>query len=153
MNNQRCRQLQKLLHKEVPLSNRIGMIVDSYDGDRLALHAELEPNINIHGVAFGGSIYSLCALSGWGLLILRLEEKDLNPRIMITSAEISYQKPVMQNIKASSRLFAEHEFQDFIDQYKKKSRARIKIPVEVRLDNNELAARFTGEYIAFARAQ
>ena len=34
---QRCRNLEKLLHKEVPLSDSIGMAVHSYDGKQLEL--------------------------------------------------------------------------------------------------------------------
>lgn len=151
MNEHRCQQLEKLLHTEIPLSDNIGMAVHKYDGKQLELHADLEPNVNVHGVAFGGSIYSMCALSGWGLLILRLEEQGLNPRIMIAGAEIVYSKPVMQNIKASSRLSTEQDFVKFVETYKERRRARIKIPVEIRLDNGTVAARFTGEYIAFER--
>ena len=151
MNEHRCRRLQELLYKEVPLCGGLGVGVDSYDGKRLELLAELKPNINIHGVAFGGSIYSVCALSGWGLLILLLEEHGLDPRIMITAAQISYLKPVRQRIKASSCLRGQNELAGFVEKYNDKLRARIKVPVEVRLDSNEVAARFTGEYIAFAR--
>lgn len=151
MNDERCRGLQQLLHKEVPLSSSIGMSVHSYDGKQLELKAALEPNINIHGVAFGGSIYSLCALSGWGLLILLLEEQDLDPRIMIAGAEITYLKPVKQNIRALSSVSAPRDFMDFVDTYRQKRRARIQIPVAVILDNGDIAARFSGEYIAFAR--
>ena len=152
MSDHRCLKLQNLLYKEVPLSSDIGVAVRSYDGEFLELQAELEPNINIHGVAFGGSIYSLCALSGWGLLILKLEEQGLDPRIMIAGAEITYLKPVMQNLRAFSRLSQEHDFVKFVEKYNNKHRARIKIPVEVKLNDGDTAARFMGEYIAFARS-
>lgn len=153
MNQHRCQQLEKLLHKEVPLSDDIGMIVHDYDGEQLELQADLLPNVNVHGVAFGGSIYSLCALSGWGLLILRLQERELDPRIMIAGAEIEYLKPVRQDIRALSHLPAEQDFVNFVETYKQRHKARLKVPVEVRLDNGEVAARFTGEYIAFGRTQ
>ena len=100
----RCENLQRILHREVPLSETIGMGVHSYDGERLELKARLEPNVNIYGVAFGGSIYSMCALSGWGLLILKLEDEGLDPRIMIAGGEIKYLKPVDQAIRAVSSL-------------------------------------------------
>ena len=151
MNNieQRCGDLEKLLHEEVPLSDTIGMVVHGYDGKRLELRADLQPNVNIHGVAFGGSIYSMCALSGWGLLILRLEERALNPRIMIAGGQIEYAKPVMQTIRAASYFTDERDFDRFIDRYNKKRRARIKISVQVELDDGSVAANFVGEYIAF----
>lgn len=148
---QRCIQLQDLLHREVPLSETIGMVVHNYDGGQLELRADLQPNINVHGVAFGGSIYSICALAGWGLLVLRLAERSMDPRIMIASANIQYLKPVMQTIQARSHFSLEQDFDQLVDTYNEKKRARIKVPVEVQLDNGEVAARFTGEYIALAR--
>lgn len=148
---QQCCKLEKLLHKEVPLSNNIGMVVHSYDGNQLELRADLEPNVNIHGVAFGGSIYSMCALSGWGLLILRLEERGLNPRIMIAGGEIEYIQPIMQSIRASSYLQNETDFDHFVERYKEKQRSHIKVPVKVGLDDGEIAAKFLGKYVAFER--
>jgi len=148
---QRCTELERLLHHEVPLSRTIGMKVHGYDGDRLELRALLEPNINIYGVAFGGSIYTLCALSGWGLLVMGLQEKGLDPRIMITAGEIEYTKPVMQTIHAASSFSSVQNFADFIDACRNKSRARIKVPVQVELDNGTAAAKFVGSYIAFDR--
>ena len=148
---QRCRTLEKLLHKEVPLSDNIGAVVHSYDGKKLELRADLKPNVNIHGVAFGGSIYSMCALSGWGLLILRLEERALYPRIMIAAGEIEYAQPVMQTIRASSCLHDEADFDRFVDRYEQKRRSQISIPVQVDLDDGEVAARFVGKYVAFER--
>ena len=151
---QRCADLERLLHHEVPLSQTIGMKVHGYDGDRLELRALLEPNINIYGVAFGGSIYSLCALSGWGLLVMGLQEQeqDLDPRIMITGGEIEYAKPVKQTINAVSAFSSRQDFPTFADACRDKRRARIKVPVQVELDDGTVAANFVGSYIAFDRA-
>jgi thioesterase domain-containing protein len=125
--------------------------VHGYDGDRLELRALLEPNINIYGVAFGGSIYSMCALSGWGLLVMGLQEQGLDPRIMITGGEIEYVKPVKQTINAVSSFSSEKNFPTFADTCRDKRKARIKVPVQVELDDGTLAAQFVGSYIAFPR--
>jgi len=148
---QRCADLERLLRNEVPLSKTIGMKVHSYDGARLELRATLEPNINIYGVAFGGSIFSMCALSGWGLLILRLQERGLDPRIMITGGEIEYAKPVKQTINAISSFYGECDFAEFAGNCDRKCKARIKVPVQVELDGGAVAAHFVGSYIAFDR--
>lgn len=147
----RCEKLERVLHHEVPLSETIGVRAHSYDGLRLELRAPLEANVNIYGVAFGGSIYSVCALSGWGLLTLRLEDIGLEPRIMIAGGEIKYLKPVDQSINAVSRLSDERAFDEFVSAYREKGRARIKIPVWIELEGNSEAARFTGEFVARER--
>jgi len=147
----RCAKLQRILHEEVPLSETIGVGVHGYDGERLELRARLEPNVNIHGVAFGGSIYSICALSGWGLLVLRLEDQGLNPRLMIAGGEIKYVKPVDQAINAVSWLPDEGAFDEFVQTCKEKDKARIKVPVYVELDDGSVAARFSEDFIALRR--
>ena len=147
----RCENLQRILHREVPLSETIGMGVHSYDGERLELKARLEPNVNIYGVAFGGSIYSMCALCGWGLLIMRLEDEGLDPRIMIAGGEIKYSKPVDQAIRAVSRLADAKTFEAFVRTYKERNKARLQVPVSIDLDDGSEAARFTGDFIAFQR--
>lgn len=152
MNDLRERQstLEEMLHREVPLSATIGMAVHFYDGRQIEMHADLEPNINVHGVAFGGSIYSTCALAGWGLLVLRLEDRGLDPRIMIAGAEIEYFKPINQTIRASCTL-GDQELENFIASYAGKNKARITLPVETKLDDGTTAAEFIGHYAAFAR--
>ena len=148
----RQRTLQRLLHREVPLSATIGVVVHAYDGSQIEMQADLEPNINVHGVAFGGSIYSTCALTGWGLLVLRLEDRGLEPRIMIAGAEIDYLKPVNQTIRASCTL-QDRELENFIASYAEKNKARISLSVETKLDDGAIAARFIGHYVAFARTR
>lgn len=148
---ERCEELERALHHEVPLSETLGVRVHGYDGQRLELRARLEANVNIYGVAFGGSIYSVCALSGWGLLTLRLEEIGLEPRIMIAGGEIDYSKPVAQTINAVSRLPDAAAFDRFVARYREKGRARIEVQAHVELDDGSEAARFTGEFIAFEK--
>ena len=149
----RCGRLQNLLHREVPMSETMGMTVRSYDGQCLTMHAALEPNLNRYGVAFGGSIYSLCAMAGWGLLTLKLEEAELDARIMITGGEIEYLKPVSQTLVSASFFSKSSDFSQFSDEWLSRQRARIRIPVEILLEDGSLAARFMGGYIAIAREQ
>ena len=144
----RCAQLQDLLHREVPMSETMGMTVNSFDGQRLTMQAALELNVNLYGVAFGGSIYSLCAMAGWGLLIMKLEEAELDARIMLTGGEIEYLKPVSQTLVSASFFSNPADFGEFAENWRTRQRARISVPVEILLDDGSLAARFLGGYIA-----
>lgn len=141
----RCRHLEELLHIEVPLSRHIGMYVQSYDDQWLELRANLEPNVNIYGCAFGGSIYSMCALTGWGLLILKLEDFGLTPRILIAGGRIEYAAPVAETIRTRARLPEGVDFDRFVADYRGRTKARMDIPVEVVL-RDRVAARFVGTY-------
>lgn len=141
----RCRHLEELLHIEVPLSKHIGMYVHSYDDGWLELRADLQPNINIYGCAFGGSIYSMCALTGWGLLILKLEDLGLTPRIVIAGGRIEYSAPISETIRARARLADQSDFDRFVAEHRRSLRARMDVPVEVVLADR-VAARFMGSY-------
>lgn len=145
-----CQYIEAFLHREVPLSKRLGMRAHSYDGECLELHAALEPNINIYGTAFGGSIYSLCALAGWGLLTLKLEELELTPRIMIAAGRIDYSAPVQDTIRACARMPENGVFQEFVSEHRRRVKARIEIPVDILLTDRS-AARFTGTYATVSR--
>ncbi len=148
--NDRCRHLEALLHEEVPLAKHIGMYAHSYDGEWLELRATLEPNINIYRCAFGGSIYSMCSLAGWGLLILKLEELGLTPRIMIAGADIDYDAPVTETIRARARIDDEAKFEQFVAQHRIRVKAKLDVPVEVVQDDN-IAARFRGRFAIVSR--
>ncbi len=52
---QRLKLLEETLHKEVPLTRQMGVRAEEHDGRELVIKADFEPNINIHGTAFGGS--------------------------------------------------------------------------------------------------
>lgn len=126
----------------------MGVAADSYDGDTLVLSAELQPNINIHGTAFGGSLYSLAALCGWSLLRLRLEDLSLQAEVVVGSARIDYRKPVRSRLVARAACGA-RELQAFLERVRRGRRAGIDVPVAIGSVNGgewREAALFTGTY-------
>lgn len=128
MSRERLAALQELLHREVPLSQYMGVVADAFDGRALTLKAELEPNINIHGTAFGGSMYSLAALCGWALLRLRLEDLSLKAEIMLGSARIDYHRPVRAPLVARATV-EEARFEAFSRRLEQAQRGSIEVPV------------------------
>ena len=59
----------------------MGIRVAAYDGTSLKLTAPLAPNINHKSTAFGGSLYSLAVLCGWGIVHLKLAEAALHKHL------------------------------------------------------------------------
>jgi len=148
MSRERLAGLQALLHREVPLSAHMGVAAESYDGDALVLTAELEPNINIHGTAFGGSLYSLAALCGWSFLRLRLEDLSLKAEIVVGAARIDYRRPVRSRLVARAACET-RELEAFVERVRRGRRAGIEVPVALgsRRDGEwREAAAFTGTY-------
>jgi len=115
------KELQKILHSEIPLTNAIGIEVGEYTGLALTLHAPLENNINHKRTAFGGSLYSVAVLSGWGLIYLLLKKHNIEGRIVIEESNTKFLKPVVSDITAKCSFESKEHYEKFIKMYKKKA--------------------------------
>jgi thioesterase domain-containing protein len=59
-----CKELTATWHREIPIVEAMGAAVDSYDGRALTVRTPMQPNRNVHGTTFAGSLYSVCVLTG-----------------------------------------------------------------------------------------
>ena len=148
MDNRR-KILEKLFYSSIPSTKSIGIRVTKYDGNLLVLTAPLKPNINVHGTAFAGSLYSAAALAGWGLLYLKLMDEKLMGDIVIGEGKITYNIPVTNKIEAHCRFSDQTQLKAFIELLRAKGRAKISLRSEVLL-GLDVAVLYDGEY--FVRA-
>ena len=137
--------LERTLHDEIPISQAIGVRVAEYDGISLRLTAPLAPNTNHKCTAFGGSLYSLAVLCGWGLLHLKLAEARLHKHIVIQAADIRYLLPVAQDMNAECRM-DEARFRNLLRTLEKRGRARTSLDVAVK-HGDQVAVEFSGRYV------
>lgn len=137
--------LERTLHSEIPLSQAMGIRVTAYDGTSLKLAAPLTPNINHKCTAFGGSLYSLAVLCGWGMLHIKLAEAGLHKHIVIQEADIRYLRPVDQDLHAECTLDAT-ALQRFLRTLAKHGRARPALDVVIT-HNGLPAVEFAGRYV------
>ena len=138
--------LQEVLHCEIPLTKEIGITVSEYTGDSLTLQAPLENNLNHKCTAFGGSIYSVSVLSGWGLLYLLLKEHDLVGHIVIQESNTKFLKPVESDLSATCSFESVEQKDKFINMYKRKGVARIQLESRITFDN-DVHVVFKGSYV------
>lgn len=140
------KQLQNVLHTEIPLTKHIGVSVVEYTDLSLTLHAPLENNINHKCTAFGGSIYSVSVLSGWGLIYLLLKQHNLSGHIVIQESHTKFIKPVNTDITAICSVSSTDQYSKLLTMYKKKGLARIMLTSKISC-NNINAAIFNGTYV------
>ena len=140
------KHLQEVLHSEIPLTNHIGIQVGEHTDLSLTLHAPLKNNINHKSTAFGGSIYSVSVLSGWGLIYLLLKQQNLSGHIVIQESTIKYIKPVTTDITAKCSFTSIEQQDKFIKMYKRKGLARVQLEANI-FCNNEQAVIFSGTYV------
>ncbi|MBU0621532.1 MAG: thioesterase domain-containing protein [Gammaproteobacteria bacterium] len=138
-------RLQQTLHSDIPLTREMGITVAAYDGRQLRLAAPLTPNLNHKCTAFGGSLYSLAVLCGWGLLQLKLEEAGLHRHIVIQEADIEYLLPVAQDMEAECEV-DDTALQRFMAMLTKHGRARLSLEVAIKRDGHD-AVKFSGRYV------
>jgi len=102
-------------------------IVDHAPG-RLELEAALEPNVNVHGTGFAGSVYAVAALAGWGLLYLELRRRTLDAAIVIARGQMDYTLPVDGDFRARAELGAQGDaFESLIE----RGKARLELGASV----------------------
>jgi thioesterase domain-containing protein len=139
-------ELQEVLHSEIPLTKEIGIEVRKYTELSLTLYAPLENNINHKCTAFGGSLYSVSVLSGWGLIYLLLKQHGLSGHIVIQESTIKFLKPVVSNIISKCSFGSKEQYEKFIKMYKRKGIARIQLESHIS-SGTEANVIFSGSYV------
>jgi thioesterase domain-containing protein len=143
--NDQLNFLQTTLHSEIPLTRQMGIRVADYSGSELFVHADLAPNINIHGTAFGGSLYSICAAACWGLLHLKLMEQQVAAQIVLAEGEIKYRRPVREDILVRCSLPDSESCDRFIYRARQGRKAAITLDAEIMAGNRQ-AVVFKGHF-------
>ncbi len=143
----RIETLERTLHREVPLTRQMGIRVEEHDGRELVVKADFAPNVNIHGTAFGGSLFSICAITGWGLLHLKFEEVGVSAQSVLGEAGIRYLRPVRGEIEARCRV-PEAGFDHFMERVARGERAALRLEAVIRTGDRE-RVRFWGDYSVF----
>lgn len=139
------RRIQELFYSEMPITRALGVVVESYDGERLVLTAPLAANANHLGTAFGGSLNTLAVLSGYGVLWMELQEIECH--IVIRESAISYERPVRGELRASCARPEAEALAAFKRRFHQKGKARIVL--DATIEEGELvAARFRGTFVA-----
>jgi len=143
------RHLQQTFNEEIPLTKAIGIQVVEYTGSSLTLSAPLANNTNHKRTAFGGSLYSVAILAGWGLIYLRLRALGLAGNIVIQESHVRYIHPVSDDIAVTCHIESEAYFQKFINFFNRRDIARISL-VSLIEQNSTIALEFEGNYVVNA---
>lgn len=143
----KTQQLERYLHRHIPLSAAMQVTVQNMTEKALTLHAPLAPNINHQATVFGGSASTLAILSAWSLLHTRLAEEGIASSLVIQRNEMSYLKPMVGDFSATAALVDERDWQKFLNMLRRKGKARIGVAV-VLYSGQVLAGKFSGDYVA-----
>ena len=139
------RDTERFLHEQIPLTQAMGVALESYDGMQLVVTAPLEPNHNHLGTAFGGSLSALATLTGYAMLWLQLG--DRNAHIVIRESTIRYKHPVRGILRAICLRPDDATLAEFRATFADKGKAHIKL--QVRIEHaNQICMEFEGDFVA-----
>ena len=138
-------KVQKALYKHIPLAKHLGVTIEQFTDKDFSIFAPLEPNINDKGTAFGGSLYSIAVLCGWGFLQLKCAQAKLKVETVIHKAQVKYILPVEGAFTAKTSL-DETEWSHLLPVLQKGQKVRIPLNVDVFCDGEKVLS-FFGKYV------
>lgn len=141
------KELEKKLHKEIPLTNFMQLKVSNYNENELVTTAPLDVNINDKGTAFGGSLATICIISGWSLSWLISKELGFDSNnIVIIKNEHSYKNPVTKDIICYTKKPSKEQIEILKEKLQTKKSASIKIYSKI-IEDNKVCVEFEGYYV------
>lgn len=138
-------ETERYFHEQIPITRAMGVTVEAFDELGLTLGAPLGANHNHLGTAFGGSLSAIATLAGYGLLWLKLG--DRNAHIVVRSSRIRYRHPVRESIRAIAHTPSEKVMETFITKFRSTGKSAIRLQVEV-IENDRVCVEFDGLFVA-----
>lgn len=138
-----CQELQQCWVEQIPISEKLGIRIAQFTGYRFEVTALLNANLNPYDTMFAGSVFSMAALSGWGMVWLLMKERHLTASIVLAEGNIRYQKPIDTKPRA---LVSLDSLSGDLDRLETGRRARVKLEVEI-YSGDEFAGVFSGTYM------
>lgn len=140
-------ELERYLHKHIPLSQAMQVTVASLRDHEVVLEAPLAPNINHRETVFGGSASAVAILAAWTLLHSRLHNAGVASRLVIQRNEMNYDRPIDGAFSARSSLREPDKWSRFIATLERRGKARIAVDATLSQDGRAVG-RFTGDFVA-----
>ena len=141
------KELQNKLYTEIPLTKMMEIKIQDYNEQELITTAPLNPNINDKGTAFGGSLATICIISGWSLSWLISKELGFDSNnIVIIKNETSFKKPVTKDIVCHTKKPSLEEIQILKEKLLTKKSASLKIKSKI-IEDGETCVDFEGYYV------
>jgi thioesterase domain-containing protein len=140
-------ELERTLHREMPISVPMGMRAVRWQDRRLAMEMPLEPNRNHQYSAFAGSLNALCTVVGWGTVFLLVRDAGLLGNVVIRRSTIRYLRPVRsQSIIARGLPLDPIGEQFFFELLRSKGRSKLDVSAEIA-DSEGALVTFSGSYV------
>ncbi|MGB1254945.1 MAG: YiiD C-terminal domain-containing protein [Thiolinea sp.] len=125
-----AQSLQQTIRSTIPMSQHMGYEITALSETSIQVSAPLENNVNIHGTAFAGSIYSVATLTAWALCYHMLQSTHTGAELVLGEGQIKYRAPIKADLQCTAEVSAE-EREDFLNTLTTKGRSRLLVKVNI----------------------
>jgi thioesterase domain-containing protein len=142
-------ELTATWHREIPIVAAMGVTVEHYDGRSVTVRAPLQPNRNVHGTTFAGSLYTACVLTAWGAVWLAMRERGCVGIIYAAESTVQYRKAVDRDFICRCSPDAD-ALEAGLNKLEASGRASFHLVSTIDNDDKR-AVTFTGKYVVHAK--
>ena len=125
-----AQHLQQTIRSTIPLSQHMGYSISTLTESSIHVSAPLENNVNIHGTAFAGSIYSIATLTAWALVYHILQTHQPNATLVLGEGQIKYRAPIKGDLQCNADI-SNDERLEFLSALLDKGRSRLIVKVNI----------------------
>ena len=135
------------MHDTIPLVRALGLKVAQSKDGIVVFNAELTPNINDKGCAFGGSLASLLTLACWSVLRVHTWAQNMPSDIFVHTSRLVYIAPIWADFTVHANL-SPQALSQFTETLTLKGKAAAIIRAEVRSADSGVAATMEARFVA-----
>jgi len=128
-------RLQRQLAEQVPLAQASGVRLAFDPAGAICAEAPFAPNRNMHGTAFGGSLYTVSLVCGFAQTRWLTEQAGLEAEIVVHRAQAEYHRPVRGPLIASIGAAQTQSQHDFLRTLEHRGRARLALDITIDADD------------------
>ena len=148
----RAEALIVYLHQHIPLCRAMQIGLGGVDEAGLTLTAPLSLNHNDKGGAFGGSLATLCTLSGWAAVSFLCRDAGLEVDMLISESHLNYRRQLTDPTLCATAKWPE-DAQTFLAALKAGDPARTTVKATAGAPaGGEIAVEFSGRFYVWRRA-
>ena len=125
--------LEARIRQHIPLSAAMDFRIVELEPNLIRVTAPLEPNVNIHGTGFAGSIYSVGILTGWALATHILDDSARDAQLVVARAEIRYRRPVTGPLESSCAV-SDPRREEFLEGLEAEGKGIIDLDIQIGSD-------------------
>ena len=149
--DRRAEALIDYLHHHIPLCRAMQVGLGGVDETGLTLTAPLSENHNDKGSAFGGSLATLCTLSGWAAVSYLCRDAGLEVDMLVSRSHLNYRRQLTAPTLCATAKWPQ-DAQAFLAALKAGDPARTTVKATAGAPGvGEIAVEFSGRFYVWVR--